>query len=500
MSNAHATPHRFLAFDLGAESGRGILGTLREGRLALEEIHRFPTQGITVLGVRQWDITRIYGEMLHTMRQVAQRGGPRLDGIGVDTWGVDFGLIAGDGSILGNPVHYRDRRHDGAMEAALNVVPAEDIFRATGIQFMPFNTVYQLYAMQQAGSPLLQAAKSLLLMGDLFHYMLSGQQTCEYTNASTTQLLNVETRDWDRSLIERLGLPAHLFQTPIPPGTRIGAILPDVAKETGLAPDTPIIAPATHDTGAAVAATPAIDGAPWAFLSSGTWSLLGAERSAPLVNARTRAMDFTNEGGVAGTIRFLKNIIGLWLVQECRKRFRRDGEDVSYADLMAEAEAAAPFATVINVDDRRLLAPEDMPETMRELAREAGQTLPTTRGALVRCALESLVLRYRRALREMDEALGRPTERLHIIGGGAQNRLLCRMTASACGIPVLAGPVEATAMGNIIVQAMGAGAVESLTEARAIVARSVEVVRYDPEEPEAWDEAERRFAAVWSNR
>ncbi len=414
--STHATARRFLAFDFGAESGRGIAGTLADGRLSLEEVHRFPTQGIVLLGTRQWDVTRIYGEMLETLRRCAKRFGPRLDGIGVDTWGVDFGLVARDGTILGNPVHYRDHRHDGAMEAALEVVPAEEVYRATGIQFMPINTIYQVYAMARAGSPVLDAAEDLLLMGDLFHYMLTGRRTCEYTNASTSQLLDVYHRTWHDGLIERLGLPRRIFGKPVSPGTRIGAILPEVAAATGL-----------------------------------------------------------------------------WLVQECRRSFERDGEAPDYAGLMSEAEAAAPFATIIDVDDRRLLAPDDMPAAIGDLARESGQPVPESRGAMIRCALESLALRYRRTLREMDGALGRRTGRLHVIGGGARNTLLCRMTASACGVPVLAGPVEATAIGNILVQAMGAGALASLAEARRVVADSFEVTRYEPEDTAAWDAAERRF-------
>jgi rhamnulokinase len=453
---------KFLAFDLGAESGRGMLATLEGGRLSLEEVHRFPTQGIVVLGTRRWDVTRIYAEMLEAMRRVARAHGPWLDGVGVDTWGVDFGLVAADGEILGNPVHYRDRRHDGAMEAALAAVPPEEIYAATGIQFLPFNTAYQLFAMARAGSPLLSVADSLLMMPDLFHYMLCGRLSCEYTDASTTQLLDVRERTWDDALIGRLGLPRRLFLSLVEPGTVLGTLLEDVAAATGLDPDVPVIAPATHDTASAVVAAPAVEGGNWAYLSRGTWSLLGVERAEPLVNDETRRLNVTNEGGAGGTIRFLKNIIGLWIVQECRRAWQKDGGEVSYAGLMAEAEAAGPARAILDVDDRRLLAPDDMPETLRTLARETGQTVPETRGALVRCALESLAAKYAQTLREMDT-------------------LLCRLTAEACGIPVLTGPAEATAAGNALVQALGAGALSSLEEARAVVARSFEVVRYEPE-------------------
>lgn len=463
---------RFLAFDLGAESGRGMLATLEDGRMALEEVHRFPTRGLVVLGTRQWDVTRIYAEMLEAMRRVAGARGPWLDGVGVDTWGVDFGLVAGDGQILGNPVHYRDHRNDGAMEAALEVVPEEEVYAATGIQFLPFNTAWQLFAMARAGSPLLSVADSLLMMPDLFHYMLCGSLSCEYTDASTTQLLNVHDRTWDDALIGRLGLPRRLLLALVEPGTVLGTLTEDVAAETGLSPDVPVIAPATHDTASAVVAAPAVEGGNWAYLSSGTWSLLGVERDAPLVNAETRRLNFTNEGGANGAIRFLKNIIGLWLVQECRRAWEKDGAKVTYADLMAEAEAAGPARAIVDVDDRRLLAPEDMPETLRTLAREAGRPVPETRGEMVRCALESLAVKYGETLRAMDAVLGRKTERLHVIGGGSRNTLLNRLTAEACGIPVLAGPAEATAIGNALMQAIGAGALASLAEARAVVARS----------------------------
>lgn len=494
MTRERHTPNRFLAFDLGAESGRGIVGTLEGGRLSLDEIHRFPTGGVTLLGRRQWDVSRIHGEMLHTLCRCAARFGPGLDGVGVDTWGVDFGLLSRDGSLLENPTHYRDRGHDGAMEQVLRRVPAEDIYNATGIQFLPFNTAYQLIAMKRAGSPALEAADGLLLMGDLLHFMLCGVRSCEYTNASTTQLLNVHTRTWDDDLIARLDLPRRLFAPITPPGTRLGPILPEIAARSGLSADTPVIAPATHDTACAVAATPAVEPGEWAFLSSGTWSLLGVERDAPLVNAWSLAENFTNEGGVGGTVRFLKNIIGLWLVQECRRAFERDSGALSYAELMDEAEAAEPFAAVVEVDDPRLLAPDDMPAAIRALARESGGVEPRTRGALIRCALESLALRYRRALRTLDAGLGRRTERLHIIGGGANNALLCRMTASACGVPVLAGPVEATAIGNILAQSIGAGAIGSWRDGRRLVAASFDVIRYEPEGDTDWAAAERRIA------
>ncbi len=483
-----AEVRRFLAFDLGAESGRAVLGTLEDGRIALEVIHRFRTEGVVMLGTRQWDLARIYEEMCAGLAICARDYTARLDGIGVDTWGVDFGLIAADGSVLGNPVHYRDKRNEGMQDAAFAKMPREEIYRRTGIQFLPFNTCYQLLSLVENDSPFLKAADSMLMMGDLLGYLLSGRRACEYTNASTTQLLDPAARDWDDELIAQLGLPRTLLPEIVPPGTVLGPILPELAAQTGIDPSTPIIAPATHDTGSAVAAVPVSGDAPWAYLSSGTWSLLGAEIDAPCVNEASLRYEFTNEGGVDHTIRFLKNIFGLWLVQECRRAWERDGESLNYEAMAAEAAAATPFAAIFDVDDPRLLAPEDMPETICTLSREAGCTPPATRGAIIRAALESLALKYRRTLHALDEVLGRKSEVLHIIGGGVQNRLLCQMTADACGVPVVAGPIEATALGNIGVQAIAAGAVSSLAEMREVIADSVSPVHYTPQDTRMWDE------------
>lgn len=485
--------HRFLAFDLGAESGRAVLGALNDGRIELEVIHRFRTEGLFMLGVRQWDVARIYEEMVEGLAQCVRDHGPDLDGIAVDTWGVDFGLIAKDGSLLANPRHYRDKANDGMTDYAFSIVPRADIYKATGIQFLPFNSVYQLLSYKKNNAPILSVADTLLLMGDLFAYLLSGRKACEYTNASTTQLLNPYTRSWDDALIEKLGLPRHLLLDPVAPGTVIGTIREDIAELTGVNPNTPIIASASHDTASAVAAVPVTDAEqPWAYLSSGTWSLLGAELEEPHISEESLRQDFTNEGGVGGKIRFLKNIFGLWLVQECRRSWEReDGASLNYADITAEAEASKPFNGCINLDDPRLIAPDDMPSLIQRLCREADLPVPETRGAIIRCALESLALKYRQTLRNLDNMLGRKTERLHIIGGGVQNKLLCQMTADACGIPVVTGPIEATALGNIGVQAMGTGAIDSLEELRKAISRSVELDEYTPENSTAWEALEK---------
>lgn len=487
--------YRFLAFDLGAESGRAVLGTLAEERIRLEEVHRFPTEGLVMLGTRQWDLARIYQEMCFGLAKCAREHTVHLDGMGVDTWGVDFGLVASDGAVLANPVHYRDKRNEGMTEAAFSIVPREDIYRATGIQFLPFNTAYQLLSLTRARSPLLEVAESLLMMGDLFGYLLSGKQACEYTNASTTQLLDPYRRDWNDDLIARLGLPRHILLKPVSPGTVLGSVLPEVAAQTGIDPRTPVIAPATHDTGAAVAAVPVSAGTgEWAYLSSGTWSLLGAELDEPNISDQSLALDFTNEGGVGGKIRFLKNIFGLWLVQECRRTWERSGQKLDYASLTAEAESCPAFVSIINLDDARLIAPDNMPELIQAMCRETGQPVPDGRGPIVRCALESLALKYRQTLRALDGVLGRKTQRLHIIGGGTQNKLLSQMTADACGIPVICGPVEATALGNIGVQAMAVGAIRSLAHLREVIANSVTLEHYKPTDTASWDKVAERMA------
>lgn len=480
--------YRFLAFDLGAESGRAVLGTLTGGRITLQEIHRFRTEGLIMLGRRQWDLARIYEEMIAAMTKCAREYTRDLDAIAIDTWGVDFGLLDAEGHVLANPVHYRDKRTEGMFEAAYAKVPKEEIYKSTGIQFLPFNTSFQLLALVEANSPQLAAANDLLLMGDLLAYLLCGKKACEYTNASTTQLLDPHTRTWNDDLIRRLGIPRDILLDPVPPGTNLGPILPEIAELTGISPIAPVIAPGTHDTASAVVAVPAAPGAGnWAYLSSGTWSLLGAELDEPCITDASMAQDFTNEGGVGGKIRFLKNIFGLWLVQECRRVWeRQEGVKLDYGAITDEAAASDPFRSIINLDDPRLFAPDDMPALIQEICRESGQPVPETHGQIVRCALESLALKYRQTLRALDDTLGRKTEVLHIIGGGTQNKLLNQMTADACGIPVVAGPVEATVLGNIGVQAMAVGALDSLETVRKVIGDSFALEHYEPRNTAEW--------------
>jgi rhamnulokinase len=378
------------------------------------------------------------------------------------------------------------------MEAAFETVPKAEIYRRTGVQFMRFNSLYQLLALQRDRSPLLDVAETILFVPDLFHFFLTGTTANEYTDASTSQMLDPHTRTWALDLIGKFGLPAKLFGPIVQPGTTLGPLRPAVAADTGLGP-VPVIAPATHDTGSAVAAVPA-RGESWAFISSGTWSLLGTELPQPLVTDAALAANFTNEGGVAGTTRFLKNIMGLWLVQECRRCWEKAGKAYSYDELVKLAEAAPPFVSLVDPDDPAFILPANMPAAVGEFCRKSNQPAPGEPGAVVRCCLESLALKYRWVLEKMEGLIGRRLDVIHVVGGGSQNALLCQWTADATGRPVLAGPVEATALGNVLVQMLGLGLIGSLAEGREVVRRSVTVTTYDPRPGGGWDDQYRRFA------
>jgi rhamnulokinase len=486
---------KLLAFDLGAESGRGVLGLLQDRRLHLEVIHRFPNGPVRTLDTLHWDVLHLYDQMLHTLRLcAAQPGG--LDGLGVDTWGVDFALLGRGGTLLGNPRHYRDPHTEGVLERAFARVPRQEVFRRTGVQLMRFNTLFQLLALQEAHSPLLEVAETLLFMPDLFHFFFTGIKVNEYTDASTSQMLDPHTRGWGHELVRSFGLPGHILGTLVGPGTVLGPLRAAVAAQTGLNP-APVIAPASHDTAAAIAAVPAA-GSSWAYISSGTWSLMGVELPAPLVNDQALAANYTNEGGVGGTIRFLKNIMGLWLVQECRRAWERQGRAYGYDELTRLAEAAAPFASLVDPDDASFLLPLDMPAALAAFCRRTGQAAPEGPGATVRCALESLALCYRYVLERLEQLTGRRLEVIHVVGGGSQNALLNQLTADACNRPVVAGPVEATAAGNVLVQALGLGVLASLAEAREVVRQSFEVRTFTPRDADAWHTPYERFVGFRS--
>ncbi|MER7246392.1 rhamnulokinase family protein [Kribbella sp. NPDC000426] len=467
---------RVAAVDLGASSGRVMLGEVGAHVLELREVHRFWNGPVRVHGRLHWDILHLYRSTLDGLLAAGA-----LDGIGIDSWAVDYGLLDADGQLLHNPVHYRDSRTDGVMERVLEKVPAADLYVATGLQQLPFNTIYQL-----AAEPL-EGATSLLMIPDLLAYWLTGEIGVERTNASTTQLFDVRSREWSEELISRVGLPRRVFPELREPGDVIGTVLPD---ETGLAPGIPLIAVGSHDTASSVVAVPAADER-FAYISSGTWSLVGLELDAPVLTDEAREANFTNEGGVDGRIRFLRNVMGLWILQECQRVWGDDDLD----GLLRAAAAAPSFATLVDPDAPEFLAPGNMPARIEEHCRATGQEPPRSRGAMVRCILESLALAYRRTLRAAQSIAGREVDVLHVIGGGSQNELLCQLTADACGLPVLAGPVEASALGNVLVQARALGEpLPDLAAMRALVRSTHRLRTYTPQgKPADWDAAESRM-------
>ena len=480
---------RVLAFDFGASSGRAILASYEDGKISMQEIHRFSNDPVTVCGVFHWDVLRLFFEIKQGITKAVHQGG--FDAIGIDTWGVDFGLLDKKGRLLNNPVHYRDERTVGMIEKVFETIPAQELYGRTGIQFARLNTLFQLAALRQDEPETLAQAETLLLMPDLFAYLLTGVKRAEYTEVSTTQCLDPKTGDWAFDLLERLDIPTRLFPPIIDAGQTYGLLSDAICEELGC-PKVPVIAVATHDTGSAVAAVPTQQD-DFIYISCGTWSLFGTELPAPVINETSRKYNLTNEGGYGRTVRFLKNIMGLWLIQESRRQWIREGADVSYADLEREALAAKPFQCFINPDDPSFEMPGNLPRRVQEFCRKTGQYVPETRGEIMRCIYESLAMRYRYTRRSIEEVTGRSYEAIHRIGGGTKDRLLCQMTADACRCEVVAGPIEATAMGNIAVQLIALGELKDLKEARRVIADSEPLKHYAPESPEVYDEAYGRF-------
>lgn len=484
----------YLAFDLGAESGRAVLGTIDDSggtpTLTLAEKHRFANPTGRLNGHLYWNLLQQWEELKAGLRKTAAAK-VELAGIGVDTWGVDFGLVGRGGEVLGNPFHYRDSRTDGAMERAFAKVSREEIFEQTGIQFMQLNTLYQLVALKQGGSPLLDCAETMLFMPDLFNFLFTGRRKSEFSIATTSQMYDPRQRGWAVGMLERLGLPTRILPTIVPSATTIGTVHDDVARECGCGP-VPVIAPGCHDTASAVAAVPA-EGSDWCYISSGTWSLMGVELDEPVIDAKSLRYNYTNEGGVGGKIRFLKNIMGLWLVQECRRALAANGHEHSYAELTGMAREARGLEALIDPDHPPFLSPGEMPAKIEQFCRQTNQSPPRTTGELVRTCLDSLALTYRRTLEGLEDVLGKKIGTIHIVGGGSQNELLNQMTADACARPVVAGPVEGTGIGNILAQALATGRVRSLPEMRRIVANSFEMKRYVPTDTYRWDQAYARF-------
>jgi len=481
------SPKPYLAFDLGAESGRAILARLHSGILTTQETHRFRNEPVEYGGSLHWDVARLWWEM---RRALSELESVELAGIGVDAWGVDYALLGDRGELLQNPYHYRDSRTAGVMQEVFQRVPKEEIYSSTGIQFMPINTLYQLWAATQQTPTILRSAQKLLTIPDLFHYWLTGKAVCEFTNATTTQLVNPVTRSWAKNLIERLDLPGHLLGDIIEPGKILGPLHPRIARDTPIA-NTPVIAPASHDTGSAVAAISAGEGT--AFLSSGTWSLVGTEIDRPILSTEAMRLNFTNEGGVQGTTRLLKNVMGLWMLQQCRQAWTAQGRRYEHVELLEMAARETPFVSLVDPDHDSFLCPPNMLIAIDTFCTRTQQPAPRSPGAYVRAILESLAFKYRLVIHNLERLIGRRVEQIRVIGGGSKNRLLNQFTADATGIQVVAGPAEATALGNVAIQILATGAASSLREVRSIVDRSFPAEVFVPLDVDRWNECAERF-------
>jgi sugar (pentulose or hexulose) kinase len=467
-----AETKKYIAVDLGAESGRVMLGSISADKLALEEVHRFSNGPTEEAGTLRWDFERLLSEIKNGIVKAIKQAGD-VSGIGVDSWGVDFGLLDADGELIEKPYHYRDSRTNEMLEKAFELMGKREIYENTGIQFMQLNSLYQVLAMRLANSEVLAKTKKLIFIGDLFSYFLCGKAFGEYSLASTSQMMDMKTGQWSKPIFDKLSLPID--------------IMPDIV-ETGTVVWIPIIATASHDTASAVAAVPAEEGSNWAYLSSGTWSLMGVEVPEAIVNDKTFQYEFTNEGGVENTIRLLKNIMGLWLVQECRRQWQREGVELSYAEMTDMAKKAEPFARHIEVDYSGFLAPGNMPERINSYLAETGQKAVDDKGQMIRMILESLALKYRVIMERIEDITGQNIDCLYIVGGGIQNELLCQFTANAIGKKVVAGPIEATASGNLLIQAKATGQIKTLAELRKIVRNSFELKEYEPQEASLWEE------------
>jgi rhamnulokinase len=489
------TTANFLAIDLGAASGRVVLGRWDGARFELQELHRFANGPVAILDHQHWDVLRIWEEIQAGVIRYASESSAPVAGIGVDAWGVDFALLDKNGRLLGNPYHYRDVRTDGIPDIAHQSVPFSQMFETTGIQFMQINTIYQLYSMVHTHEPQLDAAALMLMMPDLFNYWMTGLRVCEYTDASTSQMLDSRTRTWATGLLSALGIPTAILPPIMKPGAVLGKLRAQVASDVGLQRMVPVIAVGSHDTASAVAAIPGLD-QDSLYISSGTWSLMGVEIPEPVINEQALALNVTNEGGVANRIRLLKNIAGLWLLQESRRQWQKDGHDFAWDDLLAQAAAAEPFRSLVDPDARDFLNPGDMPAAIRAFCQRTEQPQPETVGQVVRCCLESLALRYRWVLEGLQKLTGRRFRQVLIVGGGSQNRLLCQFAADACELPVLAGPVEATALGNIMMQAVATGHLSDITTGRQAVAASFPRQTFEPQCSDGWRAAYARFCKL----
>lgn len=482
--------NHFLAFDIGASSGRAILGILKEGKLELKEIHRFKNQMTRIHGSYYWNIYSLFEALKTGLKKCVSEYNIQPDSIGIDTWGVDYSLVSESGQLIGLPFAYRDHRTDKAMEDFFKILSKKETYLLSGIQFMQFNTLFQLFASVKEKHSRLSIAESLLFTPDTLNYLFTGIKKNEYTIASTSQLLKPGKAEWENKLFEAAGVSPALVEEIVQPGTEIGKVLPEILEETGC-DEIPCIAVASHDTASAIASVPANDGN-WAYLSSGTWSLLGIESPVPVVSEKTLEMNFTNEGGVEGTTRLLKNIMGMWLIQEC-KRIWDEEKELDWHEIVEICNAVEPFNCLINPDDPMFLNPGNMPKAIQEYCKKTGQQIPETKGEIARCIYDSLVLKYKFTIKQIESVTGIKIEKLHIIGGGAHNKIMNQLTADAIGIPVFAGPTEATAIGNVMMQAKAIGAVNSLSEIREVVRNSFEVTEYKSSPKLDWDAAYTKF-------
>jgi rhamnulokinase len=477
---------KFLAFDIGAESGRAIVGTLKNNKISLEEIHRFPNKQIKILGHLRWDILYLFEELKKGLSNAVESGHGDIQSIGIDTWGVDFGLIGKENEFLGFPLTYRDSNTNGIMDKVFKKISRKEIYSLTGIQFLQFNSLFQLFSIFKNKKQLLSICDKLLFIPDLLNFLFTGKKFSEYSIASTSQMLNAKTRNWDKKIFKKLGLPLNIMPKIISSGTILGKLLPEISKEVGLNNDVDVIAVGCHDTASAVASVP-FYGKTSAFLSSGTWSIIGIETNQPIINRDSLTDNFSNEGGVENKIRFLTNVMGMWLLQETRKIWSKEGKDYCYDELLKMASISKEFQTIIDPDDSKFLNPPNMIKAIKEYCISNGQHIPENEGEFVRCILESLALKYKIEIEKIKCITQKQIEALHIVGGGSQNSMLNQFTADAVGIPVIAGPVEATAIGNILIQAISKGKIKSVKKGREIVADSFPLKTYLPKNSEKWN-------------
>ena len=482
----------FVAVDLGASSGRVLVGQWDGHCFRLEELHRFSNGGVSILGTLHWDVLRIWSEIEQGLAKYRARFGGTPAGISVDAWGVDFALIDSHGQLVGNPVHYRDARTDGMPALVMERVSARELYRETSVQTLQINTLFQLYSMVLVASPQLERAETLLMIPDLFHYFLCGEKGVEYSEATTTQMYSPAARDWARGMLQKLHIPVNILPRILQPGSLLGEVRPEVYRRAGFSRGFPVIVGASHDTASAVAAIPNLD-AESVFLSSGTWSLMGVEVDAPVASEEAFALNYTNEGGVDGSILLLKNLTGLWLLQECQRQWSREGHEYGWDEIMGLAVAAEPFRSIVVPDAVDFVMPVNMPEAIRDYCRRTDQLVAETTGELARACMESLCVSYRSVLEQLRRITGRRLQVVRVVGGGSQNRLLCQWTADASQCTVVAGPAEASAMGNVMMQAVATGHLQGVQAGRSAIAESVSCVSYLPGEGQPWQETYLRF-------